>query len=415
VAQGHAQIAEQAQANVRARRFAREADEATIARAEAYLKGSDPFRLGDHVSAQVARLAAVMRSSGARVGLGELLAAERALAAVDAADRTEVFFALRAALCSTRAELNTFAAAFTIVFGAEEAPSPLDDLGEIAKQALPRVAVPPQGDEAPAADLTPAPAAWSEEELLREKDFAAYTDAERAIARRLLARIALRGPTRRSRRTVPTKRRRDEHDLRATIRVSLSTGGELLERRYREQALRPRRLVLICDVSGSMAPYSRMLLQYMQACVAARARVEAFVFGTRLTRVTRELRGRDADRALARASAAVSDWSGGTRIGAAIAELNRTHGRRIGRGSMVILLSDGWDRGEPEELTEEMGRLSRTAHRIVWLNPLAADPRYEPLTRGMKAAMPYVDRLLPGNSIASLEALAELMEEGITR
>jgi uncharacterized protein len=277
------------------------------------------------------------------------------------------------------------------------------------------VAVPPQGDEAEARDLTPAPAAWSEEELLREKDFAAYTESERAVARRLLARLALRGPLRLSRRTVPTTRRRDTHDLRATIRVSLRHGGELLERRYREQAERPRRLVLICDVSGSMAPYSRMLLQYMQACVAARARVEAFVFGTRLTRVTRELRGRDADRALARASAAVTDWSGGTRIGAAIAELNRVHGRRIGRGSMVILLSDGWDRGEPEELAEEMGRLSRTAHRIVWLNPLAADPRYEPLTRGMKAAMPYVDRLLPGNSIASLEALAELMEEGIAR
>ena len=119
------------------------------------------------------------------------------------------------------------------------------------------------------------------------------------MARRLLPRIALRGPQRRSRRTVPTKRRRDEHDLRATVRASLRHGGELLERRYREQAQRPRRLVLICDVSGSMAPYSRMLLQYMQACVAARARVEAFVFGTRLTRVTRELRGRDSDRALA--------------------------------------------------------------------------------------------------------------------
>jgi uncharacterized protein len=155
-----------------------------------------------------------------------------------------------------------------------------------------------------------------------------------------------------------------------------------------------------------------MLLQYMQACVAARARVEAFVFGTRLTRVTRELRGRDSDRALSRAAAAVNDWSGGTRIGEAIAELNREHGRRIGRGSMVILLSDGWDRGEPEQLAEEMARLARTAHRVVWLNPLAADPRYEPLTRGMKAAMPYVDRLLPGNSIASLETLADLMEQG---
>jgi uncharacterized protein with von Willebrand factor type A (vWA) domain len=347
--------------------------------------------------------------------MGEVLAAQRALAAVDPSDRVEVFYALRAALCSTRSELTAFASAFTAVFGSDEARDPLEELGEIAKQALPRVGIPPQGQEAPNTELTPAPAAWSEEELLREKDFAAYTDAERAVARRLLHRIALRGPMRRSRRTVATRRRREIHDLRATIRASLRTGGELLERRYRQQAQRPRRLVLVCDVSGSMAPYSRMLLQYMQACVAARARVEAFVFGTRLTRVTRELRGRDSDRALARAAAAVDDWSGGTRIGEAIAVLNREHGRRIGRGAMVILLSDGWDRGEPEELAEEMARLGRTAYRVIWLNPLAADPRYEPLTRGMQAAMPHVDRLLPGNSLASLETLAELMEAETSR
>jgi uncharacterized protein with von Willebrand factor type A (vWA) domain len=409
--QGHAEVAQRLKANVAARERAQAAAERTVERAAAI---EDVAPLAAHLSAQVSALAAELRAHGARVGMGEVLAAQRALAAVDASSRAESFYALRAALCSTRAELVAFASAFTAVFGAEDTLSPLDELGEIAKQALPRVAVPQQGNEAPAIDLTPTPAAWSQEELLREKDFAAYSDVERAMARRLLARIAQKGPKRLSRRTVPTTRRRDEHDLRATIRASLRTGGELLERRYREQALRPRRLVIICDVSGSMAPYSRMLLQYMQACVAARARVEAFVFGTRLTRVTRELRGRDSDRALARAAAAVTDWSGGTRIGAAIAELNRVHGRRIGRGSVVILLSDGWDRGEPEELAEEMARLQRTAHRVVWLNPLAADPRYEPLTRGMKAAMPHVDRLLPGNSLASLEVLAELMEQGAT-
>jgi uncharacterized protein with von Willebrand factor type A (vWA) domain len=159
-----------------------------------------------------------------------------------------------------------------------------------------------------------------------------------------------------------------------------------------------------------MEPYARMLLQYMQACVAARRRVEAFVFGTRLTRVTRDLEGRDPDRALHRAAERVSDWSGGTRIGAALAELNREHGRRIGRGAFVVILSDGWDRGDPEALAAELGRLRRTAHRLVWLNPLAADPRFEPLARGMRAAMPHVDRLLPGNSIVSLEQLADLME-----
>jgi uncharacterized protein with von Willebrand factor type A (vWA) domain len=412
VAAGHAQIAEQARENVARRARAVERDAATIARAGAV---TDLAPLAAHLSARVSAVAEGLRAHGARVGMGELLAAQRALAAVDPADRTQVFYALRTALCSTRAELTAFAAVFTAVFGAGEERDALDELGEIAKQSLPRVGLPPQGDEAPATELTPAPAAWSEEELLREKDFAAYTDAERAAARRLLARIALRGPMRRSRRTVPTTRRRETQDLRATIRASLRTGGELLERRYREPAERPRRLVLVCDVSGSMAPYSRMLLQYLQACVAARARVEAFVFGTRVTRVTRELRGRDSDRALARAAAAVDDWSGGTRIGEAIAVLNREHGRRIGRGSVVILLSDGWDRGEPDELAEEMARLQRTAHRVIWLNPLAADPRYEPLTRGMQAAMPHVDRLLPGNSIASLETLATLLETEVSR
>ena len=409
-ATGHGEVAERA---VAARRRGTELAEQTLLAAEAVVEGGEALAAASGaLSHRLGDLAAHMRARGARVGIGEVLAAHRALEAVDCTKRAEAFFALRAALCSSRPELAAFAASFNAVFTEEQEPSPLDDLGEIAKAALPRVAVPPQGDEAQARDLTPAPSAWSEEELLREKDFGAYTETERAMARRLLARLALRGPLRRSRRTVATRRRREEHDLRATIRVSLRHGGELLERRYREQAWRPRRLVLVCDVSGSMAPYSRMLLQYMQACVAARARVEAFVFGTRLTRVTRELRGRDSDRALARAAAAVTDWSGGTRIGAAISELNRVHGRRIGRGSMVILLSDGWDRGEPEELAEEMARLARTAHRIVWLNPLAADPRYEPLTRGMQAALPHLDRLLPGNSIASLETLAELMEEG---
>jgi uncharacterized protein len=318
-------------------------------------------------------------------------------------------------MCSSRADLAVFAAAFEAVFAAPvvELPNPLEALGEGAQMALPRISVPDDTPRPVSLDLFPVPAAWSEEELLRHKDFATFSDAERAATRRLLAQLARRGPTRLSRRTKRTRRRRDVHDLRATLRLSLRHGGEFVERRYRTPAERPRRLVLVCDVSGSMAPYARMLLQYLQAAVAARARVEAFVFGTRLTRVTRELSGRDPDRALQRAADAVQDWSGGTRIGEALAELNRVHGRRIGRGALVVVLSDGWDRGEPELLAEEMARLQRCAHRIVWLNPLAADPRYAPLTRGMQAALPHVDRLIPGNSIASLEALAALMEEGV--
>ena len=368
------------------------------------------------VQERVSALAAVMRAGGARVGVGELLAAHRALAAVDASDRMDAYFALRTTLCSTRAELLLFAEAFAVVFAAEPQEDPLAALGEIEKAALPRMGLPQPSASAlePDADGDPVPAAYSDEELLREKDFASYTDAERAQARRLLARIAARAPQRLSRRTRPTRRRRDAHDLRATVRASLRHGGELMERRYREPGLRPRRIVLVCDVSGSMAPYARMLLQYLQASVSAHTRVEAFVFGTRLTRVTRDLDGRDPDRALHRAAERVSDWSGGTRIGAALAELNREHGRRIGRGAVVVILSDGWDRGDPELLGTEMARLRRTAHRLLWLNPLAADPRYEPLTRGMRAALPHVDHLLPGNSIASLESLADLMEEGLS-
>jgi uncharacterized protein len=377
--------------------------------------GAPPAALGAGLTARLSALAAYLRAAGAAVGVGELLAAHRALAAVDPSSRAETFFALRAALCSSHADFTIFAEAFALVFAVhDESRDPLEQLGRIERAALPRMGMPTETESSVELDELPVPSAWSDEELLREKDFAEYSDEERALARFLLARLARRSPQRVSRRTRPTHRRRDIHDLRATVRVSLRHGGELLERRYREPAQRPRRLVLVCDVSGSMSPYARMLLQYMQASVTARTRVEAFVFGTRLTRVTRELAGRDPDRALARAAEHVSDWSGGTRIGAALAELNREHGRRIGRGAIIVVLSDGWDRGDPDVLADEMARLRRCAYRVLWLNPLAADPRYEPLTRGMQAALPHVDHLLPGNSIASLEALASLMEEGLS-
>jgi uncharacterized protein len=367
------------------------------------------------VSEQLSTLGAELRARGVRAGVGELLAAHRALAAVDPSSRSDAYFALRAALCSSHSDLAAFAEAFAATFasGPEAIPSAITELAGVPPPAMPRTALPTDRPKEEPAELEPLPAPWSEIELLRDKDFAEYSDAELALAHRLLARLARRGQQRRSRRTRPTRRQREVHDLRATVRASLRHGGELFERRWREPAERPRRLVLVCDVSGSMEPYARMLLQYLQACVAAQRRVEAFAFGTRLTRITRELAGKDPDRALRRASEAVVDWSGGTRIGASLATLNREHGRRIGRGAVIAVLSDGWDRGEPEELAEEMARLQRCAYRVVWLNPLAADPRFEPLTRGMTAALPHVDRLLPGNSIRSLEQLADLMEEGI--
>jgi uncharacterized protein with von Willebrand factor type A (vWA) domain len=356
----------------------------------------------------VSLLAERMRAAGATVGVGEVLTAHRALGAVPPIAARD---ALRAALCSSRRDVSAFEEAWSELAAQREPDPVLDELMRTARAVLPRAAIPSADRPAAAvAGAEPVPAAWSDEELLAYKDFAAFTDAERAAARALLERLARRGARRLSRRTTASRRRREVHDLRATIRVSLRHGGELIERRWRAPASRLRPLVLVVDVSGSMAPYARMLLQYVQATVAARRRVDAYALGTRLTRVTRELEGRDPDRALARAAGAVVDIGGGTRIGDALAVLNRVHGRRLGRGAVAVILSDGWDRGDPELLGAEMARLRRSVHRLIWLNPLAADPAYEPLTRGMQAALPHTDHLLPGNSLASLQALADLME-----
>jgi hypothetical protein len=370
--------------------------------------------LGDGVVSRLGQLADALRAQGTRVGVGELLAAHRALDAVDSSSRELARLALRTVLCSERIDLERFDLAFLAVFGDGRMPEgddPLSELGAIERAALPRFGVPDASGAPAQHDAEPVPAAWSDVELTMEKDFARYSEAEMAAARELIARLARRHPTRISRRTRPSRQRGHTPDLRQTVRASLRTGGEPLNRRWRSPTQRPRQVVLVCDVSGSMAPYARMLLQYMHASVAARRRVEAFAFGTRLTRITHELTGRDHDRALDRAASAVTDFSGGTRIGAALAELNRVHGRRLGRGSVVVILSDGWDRGDPDQLDIEMARLRRAAHRLVWLNPLAAHPDYEPLTRGMRAAVPHTDRLLAGNSLTSLEQLAAILEE----
>ncbi len=378
-------------------------------------------RVGVGLTTKLMHLAAAVRAGGVRVGVGELVSAHRALRAIDASDRVESYLALRAIMCSRREDIDVFDAAFVEVFaGRAEYPEQPEVFDDIADMVLPQVAVPSQRRIAPPADVQESevvPAAWSDQELLQDKDFAEFTAADRRMARTVMAGLAAKGPRRVSRRTRHSHRtgprpRGGRADLRGTVRASLRTGGEPVERHWREPRERPRPVVLVCDVSGSMEPYARMLLMYMQACVAARRHVEAFAFGTRLSRVTGELAGRDPEKALERAFGAMDDWSGGTRIGDALATLNREHGRRLGRGAVVVVLSDGWDRGEPELLAAEMARLSRTAHRLVWLNPLKASTDYEPLVRGMVAALPHVDRFLAGNTLASLGELAALMQGG---
>jgi uncharacterized protein len=247
-------------------------------------------------------------------------------------------------------------------------------------------------------------------ELLREKSFARCSPEELTQLAQLMGRVHLAVPLRRSRRLAPA--RNGAPDLRRTLRRSFRTGGEPLERAWRTRRKRRRRLVLLLDVSGSMADYSRALVMFAHGALRADRRFEAFCFGTRLTRLTRALGGSDANAALERAAIEVVDWEGGTRIGESLKRFLDDFGHGgMARGAVVVLCSDGLDVGEPELLREQMARLSRLAHRVVWVNPLKEDPAYEPLARGMKAALPYVDVFTSGHNLVSLEALGELLGE----
>jgi uncharacterized protein with von Willebrand factor type A (vWA) domain len=194
------------------------------------------------------------------------------------------------------------------------------------------------------------------------------------------------------------------------MQAALRSGGEPIERHFRRPSTRLRRLVLVLDVSGSMEPYARALLRFVHAAVAGRQKVEAFALGTRLTRITRELTSRDPDVALTAAAHRVTDWSGGTRLGDGLREFNDQWGvRGLARNSIVVILSDGWDRGDPDELAEQMQRLHRVTHRLVWVNPLKVTPGYAPLARGMAAALPHIDRFVEGHSIAAMEELTKVI------
>jgi uncharacterized protein with von Willebrand factor type A (vWA) domain len=242
--------------------------------------------------------------------------------------------------------------------------------------------------------------------VLRHKDFAAYTHDEHAEARQLMDDLRLAGALRRTRRMRPAARDRGRPDVRRTVRRALRSGGEAVDRAFVAPSQRPRRVVLLCDISGSMEPYARALLRFVHAAVAGGRRVEAFALGTRLTRLTRELTTRDPDEAIRRVSDAVPDWSGGTRLGEGLRAFNDQWGSAgMARGAVVVILSDGWDRGGPELLGAEMARLHRVAHRVIWVNPLKASPGYAPLAQGMAAALPHVDAFVEGHSLAALEEL----------
>jgi uncharacterized protein with von Willebrand factor type A (vWA) domain len=277
------------------------------------------------------------------------------------------------------------------------------------------------GDEAVDDDAPPAAQVVraSVDELLRGKDFARYSAAERDEAHRLLADVRLLGAPRRSRRHRPRRRGGPgaRVDLARTMRDARRHEGEVIGFRTTTPSTRPRRVVFLLDISGSMELYARPLLRLAQAGVTSRGRtrVEVFTLGTRLTRITRELTFHDPDVALARTAVAVQDWSGGTRLGANLRRFNDAWGTRgMARGATVVIVSDGWERDDPTELRDEMQRLGRVAHRIVWVNPLKASPGYEPLARGIAAALPFVDQFVEGHSLDALGDLVRVIAGGAT-
>jgi len=351
----------------------------------------------------------VLREGGLEIGPGRIADALRGLDLVDLTLRDDVYWTLRSAFVTRHDEIAVFDRAFQAWF----LRSPLQPFAPPREEkAVRRAHLGRRGDAySEAAEESHETRGYSAEEVLRSKDFASMTPAELERVRGLIAEIAAGRPTRSSRRLRRHPRGR-KLDLRLTIRESLAAGGDPFRREFRTRARVPRKVIVICDVSGSMEAYARALLLFVHAVRASGKGVEAFVFGTRLTRLTHELEGHDPERAIAEASRRVVDWSGGTRIGASLKAYNDVWGRRaLTRGAVFVIASDGWEREEACAglLGREMARLAREAFAVVWVNPLKGSPQYEPLAAGMRAALPHVDRFLPGHNLADLEELADIL------
>ena len=355
----------------------------------------------------------VLRRAGLSVDADQTRRFAQVLAVLGSDRRGDVKAAGRVIFVRRREERALYDAAFdlfwrrgTVVGGASEA------LPRLRQVQPPRSDVrfgpdAPEGVEVvEAVDETTIRVLASREERLRTADFADLTPEETRDAAAMLAALRPALPLR------PSRRRRLDRGggrlaARIMLRRCLATGGEPLDWRWLRRKSRPRPIALVCDISGSMERYSRLLLRFAHALARSGAPVEVFVFGTRLTRITRELRLRDADAALRRVAVKVVDWSGGTRIGASLRELNRRWVRRtIKSGALVLLVSDGWERDDPALLARELATLQRSCHRLIWLDPLAGRPGFEPVTQGLLAALPHVDEFVPCGNVASLEELA---------
>ncbi len=360
----------------------------------------------------------VLRGAGLRAGTDRLVEFARAMDELDASHRDDVYWAGRLTLVSRPEDLEVYDRAFELFWeaGGGAKPRPKPKVRFSKPQPESSVMPPKKTVERDEGGEDAVKLRYSPVEVLRRKDFALYSQEEFAELQRLLADLRLSGALRRSRRLEPAPRGR--HDPRRTLRGAMRTGGEAVRHRFRRTRVQPRRVVLLCDVSGSMAPYSRALLRFMHASVAGSpgARLEAFSIGTRLTRLTRELATRDPDRALRQTAGAARDISGGTRLGDAIKEFVDRWGQRgMARGAVVVIFSDGWDRGDVGVLAEQMQRIARLAYRVIWVNPLKSAPGYKPLAAGMAAALPHVDVFLSGHNFDSLEELARAVAAATER
>jgi uncharacterized protein len=363
----------------------------------------------------LADFAAELRVAGLAVGSGDVLTYCSALATLDPADLADLYWSGRATLVRRREDIAVYDEVFRRFFlgAGGQAEELLTLMLRTSAEGQGTLAIPStEPDASDHSDEDDALLGWmaSDVDALKHKSFAACTPEELAALRRIMARIRLTPPRRRTRRTV-TARAGRRPDPRRTLRETMRMHGEPAQLYWRRRKIRPRPLILILDISGSMADYSRSLLQFAHSAKRAAARVEVFCFGTRLTRVTGALQHRRPDEALERAARAAFDWDGGTRIGESLDSFVRTWGRRgLCRGGIVVICSDGLDRGDPAVLAAAMERLSRLSYRLLWLNPHKGDdPNFRPSTLGMMVAEPHIDQILSGHDLSSLEEFAALL------
>ena len=368
----------------------------------------------------------LLRALGLDINPGRMIDLVQALEHVNLARKSDFYFTARSLLVHDREDLALFDQAFELFWRAPrertlfselfqagtEAPQnePLVTASELETIGQDSEANEEEEEDDEVQEIIQVTQTYSTREVLRHKDFGELTQEEMQAVKWFMAQMVWELGLRRTRRQRPGRGQR--LDLRRSLRRNLRYGGELIEWPSRQFKYKPRPLIVVADISGSMERYTRLLLHFIYSLAKKLEQpVESFVFSTQLTRITRQLHNKEIDRALEEVSYEVTDWSGGTRIGDSLKTFNFEWGRRVlGRGAIVLLISDGWDRGDPNLLRKEIGRLQRSCHRLIWLNPLLGSTAYEPLTRGMQAALPYIDDFLPVHNLASLEELASHLQ-----